>query len=138
MVQKEVAERIVAEPGGKDYGVLSISLQYYADCAKVLDVPAEYFRPRPKVDSAVVHMQLKPSRILKPEEEPHFFAVVKAAFSQRRKTLHNSLAGFGNMTKEQADQALAVAGIDPQRRPETLSIEEFAALSRALSEQRQS
>ena len=170
MVQKEVADRIVAKPGGKDYGVLSISLQYYAECSKVLDVPAEYFTPRPKVDSAVVHMQLKASRLLAPEEEPQFFAVVKAAFSQRRKTLHNSLTGFRpvsssgpalntrseagqngpavasskseamqgshtsfSLTKDQAGQILADAGIDSQRRAETLSIEEFAALSRSVT-----
>ena len=140
MVQKEVADRIVAKPGGKDYGVLSISLQYYANCAKVLDVPAEYFEPRPKVDSAVVHMILKDRRLLTPEEEPGFFACVKTAFSQRRKTLHNSLAGFkpvgksgAALTKEQVDQALEAAGIDPKRRPETLSIEEFAQLSRKLA-----
>ena len=161
MVQKEVADRIVAKPGGKDYGVLSISLQYYADCAKVLDVPSEYFTPRPKVDSAVVHMTLKPSRLLAPEEEPQFFAVVKAAFSQRRKTLLNSLTGLrltaqdapeassgsrpaaqhgaearpaaASLTKDQVGQIIAAAGIDPQRRPETLAIEEFAALSRAFA-----
>ena len=143
MVQKEVAERIVAAPGGggRDYGVLSISLQYYADCSYVLDVPAEYFSPRPKVDSAVVHMILKKERLLAPQEEPQFFALVKKAFSQRRKTLINSLAGFSAdlsaaplapLTKEQLLSALSAAGIDPKRRPETLSIEEFAALSRAL------
>ena len=141
MVQKEVAERICAGPGGKDYGVLSISLQYYADCAYVLDVPAEYFTPRPKVDSAVVHMMLKKERLLALEEEPQFFALVKKAFSQRRKTLLNSLIGLaapgsaGILTKEQISVALAVTGIDEKRRPETLSIEEFAALSRAIGVQ---
>ncbi|MBQ2311218.1 MAG: ribosomal RNA small subunit methyltransferase A, partial [Firmicutes bacterium] len=94
MVQKEVAERICAGPGGKDYGVLSISLQYYADCSYVLDVPAEYFTPRPKVDSAVVHMTLKKERLLATKEEPQFFALVKKVFSQRRKTLVNSLVGY--------------------------------------------
>ena len=155
MVQKEVAERIVAGPGGKDYGVLSISLQYYADCNYVLDVPAEYFEPRPKVDSAVVNLTLKKERILAPEEEAGFFALVKAAFSQRRKTLLNSLAGFRPLkgkaaenagsadgkvpqsatplSREQLLAAFSAAGIDPQRRPETLSIEEFAQLYRALS-----
>jgi 16S rRNA (adenine1518-N6/adenine1519-N6)-dimethyltransferase len=138
MVQKEVAERICAAPGGKDYGVLSVSLQYYADCEYVLDVPAEYFTPRPKVDSAVVHMTLKKERLLAPEEEPRFFALVKAAFSQRRKTLLNSLAGSQpinscKLTKDEISSVLASAGIDPQRRPETLSIEEFAALSRAFA-----
>ena len=155
MVQKEVAERIAACPGGKDYGVLSISLQYYADCSYVLDVPAEYFEPRPKVDSAVVNLTLKKERILAPEEEAGFFAFVKAAFSQRRKTLLNSLAGFrpqkgkaaenagsadgkvpqsgAPLSRDQLLAAFSAAGIDPQRRPETLSIEEFAQLYRALS-----
>ena len=155
MVQKEVAERIAAGPGGKDYGVLSISLQYYADCSYVLDVPAEYFEPRPKVDSAVVNLTLKKERILAPEEETGFFALVKAAFSQRRKTLLNSLAGFrplkgkaaenagsadgkvpqsaAPLSRDQLLAAFSAAGIDPQRRPETLSIEEFAQLYRALS-----
>ena len=138
MVQKEVAERICAGPGGKDYGVLSISLQYYADCSYVLDVPAEYFTPRPKVDSAVVHMILKNERLLVPEEEPQFFAVVKKAFSQRRKTLLNSLVGYRTapgaapLQKEDILKALAACGIDEKRRPETLSIEEFVALSRAF------
>jgi 16S rRNA (adenine1518-N6/adenine1519-N6)-dimethyltransferase len=143
MVQKEVAERIVAGPGGKDYGVLSISLQYYADCSYVLDVPAEYFEPRPKVDSAVVNLTLKKERILASEEEAGFFALVKAAFSQRRKTLLNSLAGFrpqssngqsgAPLSREQLLAAFSAAGIDPQRRPETLSIEEFVQLYRAFS-----
>ncbi|MBR3301998.1 MAG: ribosomal RNA small subunit methyltransferase A [Firmicutes bacterium] len=138
MVQKEVAERICAGPGGKDYGVLSISLQYYADCSYVLNVPAEYFTPRPKVDSAVVHMTLKKERLLAPEEEPQFFALVKKAFSQRRKTLLNSLVGYcpasgaAPLQKEDILKALAACGIDEKRRPETLSIEEFAALSRAF------
>ena len=138
MVQKEVAERICAGPGGKDYGVLSISLQYYADCAYVLDVPAEYFTPRPKVDSAIVHMILKKERLLAPEEEPQFFALVKKAFSQRRKTLLNSLVGYcpapgaAPLQKEDIQKALKTCGIDEKRRPETLSIEEFAALSRAF------
>ena len=138
MVQKEVAERICAGPGGKDYGVLSISLQYYADCSYVLDVPAEYFTPRPKVDSAVVHMTLKKERLLAPEEEPQFFALVKKAFSQRRKTLVNSMVGYRTSTgaaplqKEDILKALAACGIDERRRPETLSIKEFAALLKAL------
>ena len=132
MVQKEVADRIVAKPGGKDYGVLSVSLQYYADCRKVLDVPAEYFDPRPKVDSAVVHIVLKKERLFAAgsEEEKEFFAVVKAAFSQRRKTLLNALAGkYG---KQRVSEALGAAGINTQRRPETLTTEEFRALTEAL------
>ena len=139
MVQKEVAERIAAQPGGRDYGVLSVSLQYYAECKKVLDVPAEYFNPRPKVDSAVVHMELKDRRLLDPSEEGKFFSLVKAAFSQRRKTLLNSLLGFGGasiktdtMSKDTLSKTLQSCGIEPQRRPETLSIEEFANLSKII------
>lgn len=134
MVQKEVADRIVAAPGGKDRGVLSVSMQYYADCRKVLDVPAEYFEPRPKVDSAVVHMVLKKERLFEAgsEEEKRFFEVVKAAFSQRRKTLLNSLAAaYG---KQRVSEALEAAGIESSRRPETLAIEEFKALTEALEE----
>ncbi len=132
MVQKEVAERIVAKPGGRDYGVLSVSLQYYADCEKVLDVPAEYFDPRPKVDSAVVHMVLKKEQLFAAgsEEEKKFFAVVKAAFSQRRKTLLNALAG--KYEKQRISAALAAAGIESSRRPETLTTEEFRGLTEAL------
>ncbi len=132
MVQKEVADRIVAKPGGRDYGVLSVSLQYYADCSKVLDVPAEYFDPRPKVDSAVVHMVLKKERLFEAgsEGEKKFFAVVKAAFSQRRKTLLNALAG--KYEKQRVSAALAAAGIESSRRPETLTTEEFRALTGAL------
>lgn len=132
MVQKEVAERIVAKPGGKDYGVLSVSLQYYADCRKVLDVPAEYFDPRPKVDSAVVHLVLRKERLFVAgsEEEKKYFAVVKAAFSQRRKTLLNSLAA--NYGKQRVSEALKASGIESSRRPETLAIEEFRALTEAL------
>ena len=132
MVQKEVADRIVAKPGGRDYGVLSVSLQYYADCEKVLDVPAEYFDPRPKVDSAVVHMVLKKERLFAAgsEEEKKFFEVVKAAFSQRRKTLLNALAG--KYEKQRVSAALEAAGIESSRRPETLTTEEFRALTEAL------
>ena len=132
MVQKEVADRIVAPPGGKDYGVLSVSLQYYADVRKILDVPAECFSPRPKVDSAVVVLDLKKERALLKEEEPVFFRFVKQAFSQRRKTLPNSLAGFGGMDKSAVEGFLYSHGIDPKRRAETLSVEEYINLSKEL------
>lgn len=134
MVQKEVAERIVAPPGGRDYGVLSVSLQYYCDCSYVLDVPAEYFSPRPKVDSAVVNLTLKKQRLFTDSAgEEAFFGTVKAAFSQRRKTLLNSLAGFNGLPKDRIEKILEDCGIDSKRRPETLSLEEFAALSKGLS-----
>jgi len=138
MVQKEVAERIVAGPGGKDYGVLSVSLQYYCRADYVLDVPAESFRPKPKVDSAVVKLTLKDrSERLEPEKEKAFFETVKRSFSQRRKTLGNSLSGFCGASKEQTTEALESAGIEPSRRAETLSIEEFIKVSEAFSKLKQ-
>jgi 16S rRNA (adenine1518-N6/adenine1519-N6)-dimethyltransferase len=127
-VQKEVAERIVAGPGGKDYGVLSIMVQYYAKPALKFIIPKGAFRPVPRVDSAVVHIKIleKPSVTVKDEE--FFSKVVKTAFSQRRKMLSNSLRVIRNDIKER----LTEAGIDPDRRPETLSIEEFARLADIL------
>lgn len=132
MVQKEVAERIAAPPGGKDYGVLSVSLQYYADCQKVLDVPSECFDPRPKVDSAVVVLKLKKQRALGKEEEKKFFGLVKKAFSQRRKTLLNSLSGFESRDKSDIEKLLKSNGIDPSRRAETLSVEDYINLSKEI------
>ncbi len=132
MVQKEVADRIVASPGGKDYGVLSISLQYYGNVRKVLDVPAACFDPRPKVDSAVIVLELKDERALEGDDERKFFRLVKQAFSQRRKTLLNSLTGFDGMSKQEVEAKLSKAGIDPGRRAETLTGEEYIHLSKEI------
>lgn len=129
-IQKEVAERIVAPPGGKDYGVLSIALQCYALPALKFMVPKEAFHPVPKVDSAVVHISLRETPLVSVADEAFFFKVVRTAFSQRRKTLSNSLKPFGPTVRD----VLAETGIDPQRRPETLSIEEFKKIAELLSE----
>jgi len=128
MVQKEVAERIVSLPGSKDYGVLSVSLQYYCDCEFVLDVPRESFMPAPNVDSAVVNLTLRKEKV-KVESEAAFFEIVKKSFSQRRKTLCNSLTGHRGRNKEQVAEIMERCGIEPGRRAETLSIEEFARLA---------
>jgi len=128
-IQREVAERIVARPGGKDYGVLSIMIQYYASPELRFIIPKEAFRPVPKVDSAVVHMKILEHPSVAVKDEKMLFRLVKTAFSQRRKTLSNSLKSLGGDMKE----VMLSAGIDPQRRPETLSIEEFARLSDALT-----
>lgn len=130
-IQKEVAERIAAAPGGRDYGVLSIMVQYHALPEMKFIIPKEAFRPEPKVDSAVLHMKILKKPSIEVGDEKMFFRVVKTAFSQRRKTLSNSLKGFG----EEIKNILIAAGIDPQRRPETLSLEEFARLSDSLREQ---
>ena len=127
--QKEVAERIAAEPGGKDYGVLTIMIQYFAQAELMFIIPKEAFRPVPKVDSAVVHMKILERPSVMVRDEKMFFRLVRTAFSQRRKTLSNSLKGISDNIKD----VLLQSGIDPQRRPETLSLEEFARLSDALS-----
>lgn len=124
-IQKEVAERIVAKPGGKDYGVLTIMVQYFAQAELMFIIPKEAFRPIPKVDSAVVHMKILERPRVLVRDEKMFFRLVRTAFSQRRKTLSNSLKGLGEGVRD----VMISAGIDPQRRPETLSLEEFARLS---------
>ncbi|MBI5639136.1 MAG: ribosomal RNA small subunit methyltransferase A [Nitrospirae bacterium] len=127
-IQKEVAERIVASPGGRDYGVLSIMIQYYARAEMKFIIPKEAFSPVPKVDSAVVHMNILDTPSVVVKDEKAFFRLVKTAFSQRRKTLSNSLKSLGEDIRDK----LIAARIDPQRRPETLSLEEFARLSDLL------
>lgn len=134
MVQKEVAERIVSPPGSRDYGVLSVSIQYYCNAEYVLDVPAEYFSPKPKVDSALLRLTKKPVRLLSPEDEPLFFELVKTVFTKRRKTLQNSLSSFRGITKEEAGALLENCGIEKNRRAETLSLEEFARLCDFIKE----
>ena len=131
MVQKEVADRIVSPPGSKDYGVLSVSLQYYCSCEFVLDVPRESFLPQPNVDSAVVHLTLRRERV-PVKSEAAFFELVKKSFSQRRKTLCNSLSGYHGFEKDEIARKMQENGIEPSRRAETLSVEEFARLADAL------
>ena len=124
-VQKEVAERIVAVPGGKDYGVLSIMVQYYANPRLKFTIPKEAFRPAPKVDSAVIHIKILEKPSVDVADKDFFSRIVKTAFSQRRKMLSNSLKSM----RQDVKAWLSKSGIDPDRRPETLSIEEFAKLA---------
>ncbi len=132
MVQKEMADRIVAAPGGKDYGALSVMVQAYATATMVTRVSAGSFVPPPKVESAVVKIVTMPDGAPRVDvgEPRHFSAVVHAGFGQRRKTLRNALrAAFD---ADAIDAALAATGIDGGRRAETLSVEEHAALARAI------
>lgn len=124
-IQKEVAQRIVGKPNTKDYGVLSIAVQYYGKPELKFIIPKGAFRPVPKVDSAVIHIEIleKPKVIVR--DEKLFFRIVKTAFAQRRKTLSNSLKSISKDIKE----ILINARIEPIRRAETLSIEEFARLA---------
>lgn len=129
-LQKEVAERIVAKPGTKDYGVLSIYLQYYGRPEIKFIIPRGAFRPVPKVDSAVIHIEILEKPSVSVDDEKIFFKIVKTAFSQRRKTLSNSLKPISKDIKKILDEA----GIDRSRRAETLSIEEFARLADIIKE----
>lgn len=131
MVQKEVANRIAAPPGSKTYGILSIAVQISAQVTKVMDVSPSAFWPAPKVTSAVIRLDLRPYPGFDVDKRD-FFRVVKAAFSQRRKTLGNSLAGGLGLKKEEVIERMQGAGISDGRRAESLSIEEFQVLTKAF------
>ncbi|CDF57197.1 16S rRNA (adenine(1518)-N(6)/adenine(1519)-N(6))-dimethyltransferase RsmA [Thermobrachium celere] len=130
MIQKEVADRIVAKPGSKEYGSLSILVQYYCDVQKVCRVSKNCFVPPPKVESSVIKMNLRPPKY-NVEDEDLFFNVVRHAFNMRRKTLWNALKPIG-LREEDLKEVFKLSGIDETRRGETLSIEEFAKLSNTI------
>ena len=135
MVQKEVADRMVSGPGTKDYGALSVAVQYHTAAVKLFEVPSAAFMPPPAVDSAVI---LCTKRTQPPVDVPSaklFFRVVRAAFGQRRKTLANALQG-GGFSREEVTAMLQETGIKGERRGETLSLDEFAALSRSYARNR--
>lgn len=135
MLQKEVADRISARPGTKEYGSLSIAVQYYTEAETAMIVPKTVFVPQPNVDSAVIKLTKRKEPAVAVKSESFFFRVTKASFAQRRKTLLNNLTSQlpeGKQKKEQILSALEQANIEPGRRGETLSIEEFARLSDAL------
>ncbi|WP_438448939.1 16S rRNA (adenine(1518)-N(6)/adenine(1519)-N(6))-dimethyltransferase RsmA [Gorillibacterium sp. sgz5001074] len=135
MIQKEVADRMAAKPGTKDYGSLSIAVQYYCEPQVVTIVPHTVFIPQPNVDSAVIRLQVRKEPPVQVENEKLYFEVVQASFAQRRKTISNNLLSrfFTKETKPRMEAALQEAGIDPSRRGETLSLQEYASLTAALS-----
>ena len=130
MVQKEVAERMTAGPGGREYGAISVAMQYYTEPKIAFIVKAGSFLPAPKVDSAVLVCKKRSTPPVEVPDEKTFFKVVAAAFSVRRKMLNNSLKNMGGLNGEQVKAWLDRAGIDGRRRAETLSLEEFAMLAR--------
>ena len=134
MVQKEVAERMQAGPKEKEYGALSIAVQYYCNAHLDMIVPPSCFMPRPKVASAVITLEILPERKVKTKDETLFFHLVKCAFSQRRKTLLNCLYNQGNLglSKEDLTALLEGLGWDARVRGEALSIEDFARLTDAV------
>lgn len=133
MMQKEVADRIKAKPGGKIYGAISVAVQYYCTVEQVASVPKEVFIPRPKVDSAVLKLCIREKRPVELIDERIFFACIKAGFGQRRKTLLNSLTGVSGLSRDDIKSVLGQADIDSVRRAETLSIEEFAAIANEVT-----
>lgn len=135
MIQKEVAERISAIPGTKDYGALSLAVSYYADCYIVANVPQNCFMPRPKVGSTVVRLTVRPHPEVKADDERKMFLLIRAAFNQRRKTLVNAVSNCPDLdfSKKEIADAVKELGLDEAVRGETLDLRQFAALSNLLT-----
>ena len=131
MVQKEVALRMIAKPGGKAYGALSVAVQYYTKPHIAFDVPPRSFIPAPEVDSVVIVCDVREKPAVEVQDEKMFFKVVKAAFGQRRKTIANAMKGAG-FTRDTIEAAFAKSEIDSKRRGETFTLKEFAALADAI------
>lgn len=134
MVQKEVAQRMQALPGGKDYGALSLAVQFYAEPYIVANVPPNCFMPRPKVGSAVIRLTRHAQTPVQVENEKLLFQIIRASFNQRRKTLANGLKNYEGLSfeKETIEAAIAECGFSPSVRGEALSLEEFAKLANVL------
>jgi 16S rRNA (adenine1518-N6/adenine1519-N6)-dimethyltransferase len=134
MLQKEVADRITTGPGSKEYGYLSVMVQYHCIAKKLFEVPPSAFTPVPRVQSAVIKLTVRERTAVEVSDEAKFFALVRAAFAQRRKTILNNLKAASRALEftQPLESALEAASVAPQRRAETLSLEEFAALSWAL------
>lgn len=134
MFQAELARRLIARPGNKDYGAMTVLIQYHAHLSPLLEVPKESFYPRPKVDSMVLELDFERPHTRRIEDEANFKTVVKGAFAHRRKTLLNSLKqAVFSLSSEEILGALEKCGIDPHKRAETLDIDDFLCLSSALT-----
>ncbi len=131
MVQREVAERISALPGTKEYGAFTLLIKYYSDPSLLFDVGRECFTPQPKVDSAVVRLDFKKNGFLTPNQQ-EYFRIVRSAFMQRRKTLANCFRSSYGLTKDEASDILSTLGLRPDIRGEALSPEQFANLSELI------
>lgn len=132
MVQKEVAERLAAKPSSKTYGAISVMVGFYAEPELLVTVPPSAFIPQPKVSSAVIRLKKREKPPVEVKSEEMYFKVVKAAFAQRRKTLLNSIVNTMGIPKENAEKILTSVGIDPKRRGETLTMDEFAKIANAM------
>jgi 16S rRNA (adenine1518-N6/adenine1519-N6)-dimethyltransferase len=136
MLQDEVAERVLAGPGNKDYGIISVMVAYHCECRRVMRVKPSQFHPPPKVDSQVVSLSFRDRPLTPQVEASWLLQTVKAAFSHRRKTLRNSLLAskLGNLTPDLVNGVLQEASIEANRRPESLTLEEFLRLAKGLGE----
>ena len=134
MVQKEVADRMQAGPGKKDYGALSLAVQYYSHPEIVVNVPPSCFMPQPKVGSSVISLKRYEKPVVDVDDEKLMFKIIRASFNQRRKTLANGLNNFGGMglTKEQIQQSIETLGVPVNVRGEALSLAQFAQLSNII------
>ncbi len=133
LVQKEVAERIAADPG--DMSILAIAAQVYTEASLGIEVPKEYFTPPPKVDSQVIVLRTRGEPLVLPEDEKRFFRLVKAGFSAKRKKLRSSLAGGLSIDKQEVETILDAVGISPDARAEDLSIEDWRRLMEYMNDQ---
>ena len=133
MLQKEVVDRLVAEPGKKDYSSLSVFIQYFCDVERILEVPKSAFSPIPKIDSSVIRLKPLPGPKVQVSNEKTFFKVVHAAFLHKRKMLKNNLKEWQRLFKVKKE-IIHVEGIDLNRRGETLSLEDFALISNYINE----
>lgn len=136
MIQKEVAERMIASPGGKDFGALSVAVQYYSKPKIITAVPKTVFIPQPNVDSAVIKLDIYDTPPVSVIDQKLMFKVVKSAFGQRRKTILNALSSGLNLDKEIVKGVLEIANIDPKKRGEVLSIQDFALIADTISAQK--
>jgi 16S rRNA (adenine1518-N6/adenine1519-N6)-dimethyltransferase len=132
LVQKEVADRLIASPGTRSYGALSVNVQAIANVERLFRVPAGAFRPAPRVDSALIRVEPRVDPVVERGEEERFRMYVQGAFSFRRKQMRRVVRSLAEVRPEVAEAMLAIAGVDPDARPETLTPRDFAALTRAI------
>jgi 16S rRNA (adenine1518-N6/adenine1519-N6)-dimethyltransferase len=133
LIQREVAARITAKPGSRDYGILTLAVQLFADAEMILQVKPGAFLPPPKVNSCVIRLRRKVHTLLAPAAIPDFFDLVHGAFAHRRKTIANSLAFHAHIPRSVVEKWLAARGLSPQARAETVALEDYVKLSNAWS-----